>query len=169
MSVRPRLETRNKAVTMRTRAVCLRVYRSQTNHRSPFVDLLKALLVEDSPVIRQNLTEFLEELASIRVVHVAEDELTAIEWLCDEANECDVVIVDIFLRRGTGLGVLEAAVSLDRRLCLLVLSNSATPDIRRKCLQLGAHAIFDKSTEIDELLSYCARLANGETGPARLG
>lgn len=130
--------------------------------------LLKVLLIEDSQVIRQNLTEFLEELAPIRVVHAVDDESSAVAWLRDGSNECDLAVVDIFLRRGTGLGVLKVASSLNRRLCLLVLSNSATPDMRRKCLQLGAHAVFDKSNEIDELLLYCARLANGETGPGRL-
>jgi DNA-binding NarL/FixJ family response regulator len=129
---------------------------------------LRVLLIEDSLVIRQNLTEFLQELAPIRVVHSVEDEASAIEWLRDESNQCDLAIVDIFLRRGTGLQVLEFASSLNRQLCLVVLSNSATADMRRKCMQLGAHAVFDKSTEIEELLSYCARLATGETGPGRL-
>jgi hypothetical protein len=34
--------------------------------------------------------------------------------------------------------------------------------MRRKCLQLGADKVFDKSNEIDGLISYCSRLATGE-------
>jgi hypothetical protein len=45
---------------------------------------------------------------------------------------------------------------------LVVLSNYATPDMRRKCLQLGADKVFDKSNEIDGLINYCAKLASGE-------
>lgn len=126
--------------------------------------MLKVLLV-DSPVIRKNMTEFLQELAPIKVVHFIEEESEAVRWLRDESNECDLAIVDIFLRRGTGLGVLEVAAKLNRRLWLVVLSDTATPDVRRKCLQLGAHAVFDKSNEIDELLAYCERLATGGVGP----
>ena len=47
---------------------------------------------------------------------------------------------------------------------LVVLSNYATPDMRRKCLELGAERVFDKSNEIDALILYCCRLADGSTG-----
>ena len=45
-----------------------------------------------------------------------------------------------------------------------MLSNYATPDMRRKCLELGADRVFDKSNEIDALILYCCRLADGSTG-----
>ena len=38
---------------------------------------------------------------------------------------------------------------------VVVLSNYATQDIRRRCVQLGADAVFDKSNEIDALLDFC--------------
>ena len=44
-----------------------------------------------------------------------------------------------------------------------MLSNYATPDMRRKCLELGADRVFDKSNEIDALILYCCRLADGGT------
>ena len=47
----------------------------------------------------------------------------------------------------------------------VVLSNHATPDIRSKCRELGADEVFDKSNELDAMLSYCNRL--GGAGAAR--
>ena len=129
---------------------------------------LKVFLVEDSPVIRENLVAALEELAPVRVVGTAEDEPAAVSWLTAGVNACDLVIIDIFLKRGSGLGVLRAAAELRRHLSLIVLSNYATPDMRIKCLELGASRVFDKSNEIDALIMYCARLAEGETGPGQL-
>jgi hypothetical protein len=41
----------------------------------------------------------------------------------------------------------------------VVLSNYATPDIRQRCAQFGADAVFDKSNEIDALVDYCLTLA----------
>jgi DNA-binding NarL/FixJ family response regulator len=41
----------------------------------------------------------------------------------------------------------------------VVLTNFASADIRRRCQQLGADRVFDKSTELDELLAYCRQLA----------
>ena len=129
---------------------------------------LKAFIVEDSPVIRENLIAALEELAPVEVVGSAEDEPAAIKWLVTGIGECDLVIIDIFLKRGSGLGVLRAASDLRRPISLVVLSNYATPDMRRKCLELGASRVFDKSNEIDALILYCARLAAGDTGYGEL-
>ncbi len=129
---------------------------------------LTAFIVEDSPVIRENLIAALEELAPIKVVGTAEDEPTAMSWLGAAEPGCDLVIIDIFLKRGSGLGVLRAATQLHKPMSLVVLSNYATPDMRRKCLELGASRVFDKSNEIDALILYCSRLASGDTGPTPL-
>jgi DNA-binding NarL/FixJ family response regulator len=126
---------------------------------------LKAFIVEDSPVIRENLVAALEEMAPIRVVGSAEDEASAIGWLSSPENVCDLVVVDIFLKSGSGLGVLKTAAVLREPMKLVVLSNYATPDMRRKCLELGADRVFDKSNEIDALILYCCRLADGGTVP----
>jgi DNA-binding NarL/FixJ family response regulator len=129
---------------------------------------LKAFIVEDSPLIRENLVATLEELAPVQVVGTADDEPGAVEWLSHGEHACDLVIIDIFLKRGSGLGVLRLASALNKPVSLVVLSNYATPDIRRKCLALGASRVFDKSNEIDALVEYCTRLAEGETSPGEL-
>jgi DNA-binding NarL/FixJ family response regulator len=125
---------------------------------------LKAFIVEDSAVIRENLVAALEELAPIEVVGTAADEPGAVSWLRSAGQECDLVIIDIFLKTGSGLGVLRAASELAKPMRLVVLSNYATPDMRRKCIELGASRVFDKSNEIDSLMLYCERLASGDTG-----
>ena len=125
---------------------------------------LKAFIVEDSPVIRENLVAALEEMAPIDVVGTAEDEQGAVAWLAGSERLCDLVVIDIFLKSGSGLGVLKAAASNPNGLKLIVLSNYATPDMRRKCLELGADRVFDKSNEIDALILYCCRLAEGSDG-----
>ena len=125
--------------------------------------LLKTYLVEDSPVIRENLIATLEELAPVRVVGTAEDESSALQWLATHA--VDLLIVDLFLKEGSGLGVLRAAQDGDGGTRRVVLSNYATDAIRLRCLALGADGVFDKSTEIDSLLGYCSRLALDKAEP----
>ena len=120
---------------------------------------LQTYIVEDSPVIRENLIATLEELAPVRVVGCAEDEYGAVQWLQQAGHPTDLVIVDIFLKSGSGLGVLRAAQALAPPRRLVVLSNYATPDMRRKCLELGAERVFDKSADIDALIGYCNGLA----------
>lgn len=130
---------------------------------------LKTYIVEDSQVIRDDLIAALEELVPVEVVGTAEDESTAVHWLTQPEHTVDLVIVDIFLRGGSGLGVLRAAKSLPPGAKLIVLSNYAAPDMRRKCLELGADRVFDKSNEIDALIQYCDGLAAGDAGSGAHG
>ena len=130
---------------------------------------LKTYIVEDSQVIRENLIATLEELVPLEVVGFAEDESTALRWLTGQKNTFDLVIIDIFLKGGSGLGVLRALQGLARHAKLVVLSNYATHDMRRKCLALGADRVFDKSHDIVALIAYCGRLAAGHSGDSVLG
>jgi DNA-binding NarL/FixJ family response regulator len=82
---------------------------------------LKTYLVEDSRIIRDNLIATLEELLPVTVVGSAEDESTAVQWLEHPEHEADLVIVDIFLKRGSGLGVLP------RRTCAASVASWAPP------------------------------------------
>ena len=126
---------------------------------------LKTYIVEDSPVIRENLIATLEELVPVDVVGTAEDEATAVRWLAQPDASVDLVIVDIFLKHGSGLGVLRAAQDVPHSHKLVVLSNYATTDIRSKCLLLGADRVFDKSNDLDALMHYCSQLAASQNGP----
>jgi len=123
---------------------------------------LKTFIVEDSPLIRANLVATLEELATVAVVGTAKDEATALEWLGNAEHAIDLAIIDIFLKAGSGLGVLRYASGLPRSAKLVVLTNYATVDMRRQCLALGADKVFDKSTELEALIQYCCLLGSGE-------
>jgi DNA-binding NarL/FixJ family response regulator len=125
---------------------------------------LKTYIVEDSLVIRENLIATLEELAPIKVIGVAEDESTAVEWLRQPGVAVDLVIIDIFLKTGSGLGVIQAGAELSDAPKLVVLTNYATQDMRRKCFQLGADEVFDKSHDIDGLIQYCRLLSADAKG-----
>jgi DNA-binding NarL/FixJ family response regulator len=101
---------------------------------------------------------------------VAEDEATAVRYLSQPGLQLDLVIVDVFLKSGSGLGLLRAVSESPKRYRLVVLSNFASQDIRRKCLELGADQVFDKSNEIDALIDYCGQLVaqhNPDGGNAR--
>ena len=116
---------------------------------------LKTYIVEDNPTIRENLIGTLEELAGVTAVGSAETENDGKAWLTDKQCEWDLAIVDLFLKQGSGLGVLAACRDRPSRQTVVVLSNYATTDIRQRCAQLGVDAVFDKSNEIDALVDYC--------------
>lgn len=115
----------------------------------------RAYIVEDSTVIRDNLIETLRELALVEPVGVADSEQEGKRWLAQNDGYWDLAIVDLFLREGSGLNILEACRDRKPHQKIIVLSNHATNDVRWRCAQLGADAVFDKSTEIDALIEYC--------------
>jgi two-component system, OmpR family, response regulator len=119
---------------------------------------LRTYIVEDNATIRENLIGTLEELASIEALGWAETENEAKGWLAQHDGQWDLAIVDLFLKQGSGLGVLEACRGRMAGQRVVVLSNYATADMRKRCLQLGADAVFDKSNEIDALVDFCVQL-----------
>jgi two-component system, OmpR family, response regulator len=121
---------------------------------------LRTYIVEDNATIRENLIGALEELASIESLGWAETETEARDWLVRQDNRWELTIVDLFLKEGSGLGVLEACRGRTSAQRVVVLSNYATVDMRKRCLQLGADAVFDKSNEIDALVEYCIELSD---------
>jgi DNA-binding NarL/FixJ family response regulator len=119
----------------------------------------KTYLVEDNPVIRENLVGFLEDIADATVVAHASGEAEAVDWLRQHGDRWDMAIVDLFLDEGNGLNVLEACRQRSPNQKVVVLSNYATPEMRARSKACGADAFFDKSAEIDQLLDYCERLS----------
>ena len=116
---------------------------------------LRTYIVEDNPTIRENLIATLEELASIESVGSAETESEGKTWLVENQHGWDLAIIDLFLKQGSGLGILSACRERTPAQKVVVLSNYATPDIRKRCAQLGVDAVFDKSNEIDALIDFC--------------
>lgn len=119
---------------------------------------LLTFLVEDNATIRDNLIPALADLADAPVVGMAETEAEAVQWLDAHRAQWHLAVIDLFLREGSGLGVIQKACS--NRLPhqrVVVLSNYTQADIRARCLEMGADAVFDKSRQLDEFLDYCAQ------------
>lgn len=116
---------------------------------------MRTYLVEDNPTIRENLISTLEELAPVEAVGSCDTEEEGSEWLARHGAQWDLAIIDLFLKQGSGLQVLEACRARKPLQKVVVFSNYATREMRRRCAELGVDAVFDKSTEIECLLAYC--------------
>jgi two-component system, OmpR family, response regulator len=119
---------------------------------------LRAYVVEDNATIRENLAGTLEELTCVRVAGGSAGEDEAGRWLADPDHAWDIVIVDLFLKNGSGIGLLQRIHRRVPQQRVVVFSNYVNASVRKRCAQLGVDAVFDKSTEIDALVDYCARL-----------
>ncbi|MFY0100161.1 response regulator, partial [Acinetobacter baumannii] len=67
---------------------------------------LRIFLVEDSEDVRDLIVESLSEIAGVRLVGYAETELEALRHL--QQNSYDVLILDIQLKQGNGMSLLQS-------------------------------------------------------------
>lgn len=131
------------------------------------MSVLRTYIVEDNPIILHNLRDTLEELTDVQVVGSAIDEDAAVDCMRHDTREIDLMIIDVFLASGSGLAVLRWAQERNVQARRVVLTNYATPDIRRRCKALGADRVFDKSSEIEDLLDYCISISDGRADAPR--
>jgi DNA-binding NtrC family response regulator len=120
---------------------------------------LRVFLVEDFPPLRDLIAENLEEIEGLHLAGVAESEETALSWLGE--HQCDVLILDLELRQGNGLGVLKTLTALqaDSGMVKIVYSNHASANIRRLAAQFGASHFFDKTLDTPKLRQLLERLS----------
>jgi len=122
-------------------------------------------LVEDNEIVLENLVEALREIASVEVTGHGATQTEATQWLSTHNGEWHLAIVDLFLKEGNGLAVLAGCRNREPYQKVVVLTNYATDDIRQRAADLGADAVFDKSSELDALFAYCIEQTACEARP----
>lgn len=134
-------------------------------------ELLHAYIVEDNPLLCESLVGTLEELTCVKVLGTTGAEGRALEWLQQHPQDWQLLVVDLFLRSGSGLHLVQQLPPRGPWQKVLVFSNYVNATVRKRCAQLGVDAVFDKSTEIDALVDYCARqcFLQAAAGPAAYG
>ena len=125
---------------------------------------LRILLVEDSPLLRGRLENMLSQHAAFKVTGLAAAETEAVEKL--DSVPYDVIVVDVELRPGSGIGVIRQArarnkkdVNDDAHVWIIVLTNYDLPTVRERCMQAGADHFLDKMREIDQLIPILLGIA----------
>ena len=117
--------------------------------------VLDVVLIEDSKLLREMLADMLSSVDKIAVVAQADDQDTGLRLV--EDHQPDVVIVDLELSVGSGIGVLSA-LNDDRGRYgdpkAVVFTNHGSRVLRRRCEDLGIDGFFDKSYQLDELIDY---------------
>ena len=121
---------------------------------------MNVFVVEDSPTVREIMLEQLAELPNVICSGHADSELTAIESL--RTTACDILILDIKLKTGTGLGVLrvmEATGWPRSPPTRIIFSNFTDRAFRTLAQSLGVTHFFDKTQEFPSLLTLVSNLA----------
>lgn len=110
---------------------------------------IRVLLVEDSRILGEKLVELLSENQFIHILGVMPTAAEAIAML--RARAADVLVLDLRLSQGSGFDVLEFMATLQRRPRVIVLTNYALAEYRRRAEGLGAEHFLDKSSDFPRL------------------
>ena len=106
-------------------------------------------LVEDSLAIRARLAATINGIPGAELVGEAGTVGEAIEGIC--STHAGAVILDLQLEDGSGLDVLKAVRPLAPALHVAVLTNYATDQHRRACMDAGAEFFLDKSSDFPRI------------------
>jgi DNA-binding NarL/FixJ family response regulator len=117
---------------------------------------MKVYVVEDSPIIQERLVAMLRDIPGVDVVGVADSSTEALAGIA--LHRPDVAVVDLRLREGNGIEVMQGIRQVSAGTTVMVLSNYASLIVQRRCKDVGAHYFFDKTTEFDQLGNEIERL-----------
>lgn len=115
---------------------------------------LRVLLVDDEPLVREELQESLEfEGFEVDAAASVSDALT----VC-EAQSFDVVITDLKMPGAGGLDLLRALRDGGNPAKVMVLSGHGAASNRDEATGLGAVACFAKPVDVDELTEMIGKV-----------
>jgi DNA-binding NarL/FixJ family response regulator len=110
---------------------------------------LRVLLVEDSKVLTERLTEAIRQIADVELVGTADSEAGALAAF--KSRPVDVIILDLHLRQGTGFGVMRALAAAQEKPRIIVLTNYDLPEYKNAAIALGATHFLDKARDYGRL------------------
>ncbi len=112
-------------------------------------DCLRVLLVEDSKVLTERLTEAIRQIPAVELVGTVDTETAAIAAVKRET--VDVIILDLHLKQGTGFGVMRALAGGTTKPRIVVLTNYDLPEYKNAATALGATHFLDKARDYGRL------------------
>jgi DNA-binding NarL/FixJ family response regulator len=112
---------------------------------------LTVYIVEDSFPVRERLIEAVADVPNARVVGQADAISEALAGV--QQVQPRVLIVDVQLRRGSGIRLLKQLRATGTTLpeLVIVVTNYPTDDYRKASEDCGANHFFDKASEFDKV------------------
>ena len=120
----------------------------------------RVFLVDDHPLVREHLTALIQRETDLEVCGEAGDGPTALSLIC--RHEPDLVILDVSLKRSSGLDLLKALKQLQPKLLVLVLSMHDETLYAERALLAGAKGYITKEEATIKILLAIRRVLGGQ-------
>jgi DNA-binding NarL/FixJ family response regulator len=121
-------------------------------------DALRVMLVEDSKVLTDRISEAIAQIDDVSLVATVDSEAAAVAAVKRET--VDVMILDLHLKQGTGFGVMRALANVAGKPCVVILTNYDLPEYKSAAMALGAQYFLDKARDYDRLPDVLKEIAD---------
>ena len=129
--------------------------------KSAPANVIRVLIADDHPVVREGLAAILRSEPGIRVIAEAADGVHA--CVLYDQHLPDVVMLDLRMPRKDGLQVVTELMSSRRpKPRIIVMTTYETEEDVRRALQAGAKSYLVKGALPDQILETVRRVAAGE-------
>lgn len=127
---------------------------------TPKRDVSRLFIVEDHPIMRQGIHSLLSLHQDLMVCGEAGDAPSALERIA--AGKPDLVILDLTLRRGSGLHLMKLLKFGWPNVKILVLSAHEEPDYLERVFRSEADGFLTKEESPDRLIDAVRQVLRGE-------
>lgn len=121
--------------------------------------MIKVLVADDFPIIREGIRQILEDTKDIRVSSEAADGQEVLDKV--NRNNVDVVLLDVSMPGKGGLETLKEIKSLNPKVPVLMLSMHPEEQYAVRAMKAGAAGYITKARTHDELVQAIRRVAGG--------
>lgn len=128
--------------------------------RSASSQLRRVLLVEDHPIVRQGLTELIDQEADLSVCAVAESVPEALQAIA--AEHPDIAVVDLSLHDTSGLELIKDIKAQGSPTPILVLSMHDETLYAERALRAGARGYIMKEEATERVMTAIRKVLSGE-------
>ena len=121
--------------------------------------MIRVLIADDHPLMRQSLTDLLRTVPNVDVVGVADDGDTAIDAVL--LHRPDVVLMDLAMPRCDGVAATRAILSKAPTTRVVVLTSFSQPERILDAISAGAIGYLLKDSEPDDVIRAITAAADG--------
>jgi len=126
------------------------------------MDVIKVLLVDDHSIIRNGIKLMLKKNTTIKVVAEANSGVEAIDYLEKNAQDIDVVLMDIDMPGLNGIDTTKVITKEYKNINVLALSMHIEEKYIKEMLDAGAAGYILKQASIEELNQDVENVAQGK-------
>ena len=120
---------------------------------------MRVVLVDDSIIVLERLARMFSEIPSLNIVGEAGNSYEAINII--EAENPDVVVLDISMPGENGIEVLKKIKKINRVVVVIMLTNYPSKQYKAACYEVGVDYFFNKSSEYKLVVYVLGELAKG--------